>query len=264
MIIYLITNKLNGKRYVGQTKFSIEDRFEKHVYDAIIANRGYALHAALRKYGIENFTIKLLSKCNNLGEANHRESYYIRLLNSLSPAGYNLRPGGDNSPISAETKKKMSENRKGNKHHFFGKHFSDQHKKNLSESQTGRGLGSKMSEETKKKMSLSHTGKEFSEDTKKKLSDALLGIPLTDERKENIRMAFWKSDSAQSRINRLIEEGLKTAKPVRCIETNMEYRSIHQAAKNMGLHRPGIKRSLDTGKKYRGYTFEYASEGNQQ
>ena len=82
--LYVIINKISDKRYVGQTKHSIEERFEKHKYDAFGAKRGFALHSAMRKYGIENFEIKPLSRCNTLEESNHRESYYIKLFNTLS------------------------------------------------------------------------------------------------------------------------------------------------------------------------------------
>ena len=99
MIIYKITNKINGKRYIGQTKFTIENRFKKHVYDAFGRdNRQQAIHAALRKYSVENFEIAIISHCNSIEEMNRREIYYIKLFNTLAPNGYNLSLGGNNSP----------------------------------------------------------------------------------------------------------------------------------------------------------------------
>jgi predicted GIY-YIG superfamily endonuclease len=53
MYVYQITNKLNGKIYVGQTKFSVEKRFKQH------AKANSVIGCAIRKYGIENFTEKV-------------------------------------------------------------------------------------------------------------------------------------------------------------------------------------------------------------
>ncbi len=257
-LLYLITNRVNNKRYIGQTKGTLESRFKKHKADALVAMRGYALHAAIRKYGIENFEIKLLSKCQTLGEANHREAYYIRLFNTLSPNGYNLKSGGDNAPMSEETKRKLSEGRKGERHHFFGKHFSDEHKKNLSLSQKGK-RGRSTSEETKRKQSESHKGKPVSKEHREKLSKALMGVSHTEERKENIRLAFWKSPSAQKRIDILTQEGLKKSKPILCHQNGKIYNSLHEASRELGLQRQHIKGTVDGKSKFtKGYSFEYA------
>lgn len=59
--IYQITNLINNKKYVGQTRFSIEQRWKQHTYTAL--NRPkikYALYDAMRKYGIDNFRIQEL------------------------------------------------------------------------------------------------------------------------------------------------------------------------------------------------------------
>jgi len=256
--LYIITNKVNGKRYIGQTKGSVEDRFDKHKYDAFGEKRGYALHAAIRKYGIEDFEIKSVSRANGLDEANHREAYYIKLFNTLAPNGYNLKPGGDNASMTEDTKRKISESKKGKKHHFFGKHFTVEHKKNLSVAHAGRGLGRKMPEETKSKISKANKGCEIAQQHRDKISKTLTGTPLTSKRKENIRIAFWKSDSAQTRIDRLIKEGLKTAKSVLCHQNGKIYSSMHEAAKELGLQRQHIKGTIEGKSKLtKGYSFEY-------
>lgn len=259
MIVYMITNKINGKRYVGQSKHTAEHRFKKHKEDALIAKRGYALHSAIRKYGIENFEIKVLARCNSLEEMNHRESLCVKLFCTLSPNGYNLTGGGGSKVVSEETKKKQSESRKGERHHFFGKHFSDEHKANLSKTHLGRVRGP-LSQEHKDKISKSNSGKSPSQSHRDKLSKALEGTPLTSERKENIRIAFWKSDSAQSRIDTLIKEGMKTAKPIFCHQTNKIYRSVHQAAKELGVHRPNIATALKNNGHASGFTFSYVDK----
>ena len=72
---------------------------------------------------------------------------------------------------SEETKIKMSEARKGEKNHNYGKTHSEEHKRNISEAQKGR----THSEETRRKLSDAHKGKTLSDETKRKLSEVNKG-----------------------------------------------------------------------------------------
>lgn len=87
--IYKITNTINGKTYIGQSS-NIEERWKKHKY----ANDDFAIHKAMRKYGIENFTFSIVEECAT-EELNNREIYWINYYNSLED-GYNMIPGGSN------------------------------------------------------------------------------------------------------------------------------------------------------------------------
>jgi group I intron endonuclease len=60
MIIYKITNTLNGKMYIGQTIRSIEERWKRHKNDALnnILNTHFA--RAIRYYGPEVFTVEVI------------------------------------------------------------------------------------------------------------------------------------------------------------------------------------------------------------
>ena len=63
--IYKITNKANGKIYVGQS-IDIEERWKQHRWKAFNCNEvGYhsAIHAAMRKYGLDNFAYEVLEQC---------------------------------------------------------------------------------------------------------------------------------------------------------------------------------------------------------
>ena len=96
--IYVITNQINNKQYVGQTSFSIQDRFKQHIKDSKkqdIQNR--PLYKAFNKYGIENFTITLLEECEQT-KINEREQYWIKQLNTFHN-GYNATVGGEGSLI---------------------------------------------------------------------------------------------------------------------------------------------------------------------
>lgn len=96
--IYLITNKLNGKKYVGKTIHSIEHRFEQHCHDT---NNTY-IDSAIRKYGRANFEVSLLLECED-SEWAYWESHFIEILHThWLEGGYNLSRGGDNNPMKDE------------------------------------------------------------------------------------------------------------------------------------------------------------------
>lgn len=83
--IYKITNLLNNKCYVGQSR-NIYRRWQSHRY----ANDSYPLHAAMKKYGAENFSFEILEECDT-DELNEKESYYIQ---KFQPE-YNCDGGGN-------------------------------------------------------------------------------------------------------------------------------------------------------------------------
>jgi group I intron endonuclease len=114
--IYLIKNKINNKIYIGKTKKKIEIRFHEHHKSAKRNDTNSILHKAIRKYGIDNFEIKLICFCNN-NIANENEKKYINENNSFYPHGYNLTKGGDGGLWTEKRKKRFSEYQKiiGNK-----------------------------------------------------------------------------------------------------------------------------------------------------
>ena len=93
MNIYVITNNVNGKQYVGLTTKSIEERFQKHKYTAL-SGGGYYLHNAMRKYGVENFSLQYVCSAQNIEELKEKEIAYIAKFNTFHE-GYNLTKGGD-------------------------------------------------------------------------------------------------------------------------------------------------------------------------
>ena len=96
--IYVITNKINQKRYVGKTEH-IDPvlRFKEHIRESRKKrNDNRPLHRALRKYGAENFNFSVLEEVSS-NEASHREIYWISELNTYGSSGYNATKGGDGS-----------------------------------------------------------------------------------------------------------------------------------------------------------------------
>lgn len=92
MELYVITCKVNGKRYVGVTSRS--DRFATHCYNASVGRAG-ALYNAIRKYGPRRFTCETLRKGLRPVDAKLLEIEYIANLRTRTPHGYNLTAGGD-------------------------------------------------------------------------------------------------------------------------------------------------------------------------
>ncbi len=93
--IYCHTNKVNGKRYVGQTKHSIEWRWSKHVADATSGYGCAYLSAAIRKHGRDAFDHAVLETCASRDAANDAEVKWIAKYRCTDRAlGYNLTSGG--------------------------------------------------------------------------------------------------------------------------------------------------------------------------
>lgn len=88
--IYKITNKVNGKIYIGQSI----DIIQRWNYHKSIPNGGCVkLYNAMRKYGIDNFIFEIEEICSQ-NDLDDKEIYYINKYNSHSSMGYNLTDGG--------------------------------------------------------------------------------------------------------------------------------------------------------------------------
>lgn len=95
--IYLITNKINGKQYVGKTENTIDERWREHCNDYQREHcEKRPLYNAMIKYGIDNFEIKELEYLEQGGKLlSDRETYWIEKLNTYGHTGYNATKGGD-------------------------------------------------------------------------------------------------------------------------------------------------------------------------
>lgn len=141
--IYLITNTVNGKEYVGQTKthqwrtsrnswipYGYLERFNQHVrntknYEKF--GRCRALNSAMKKHGIDKFTIELLEECP-IESLDELEIYFIKEFDTIAPNGYNLDSGGNkNKWASDETRAIQSNNMKEYYKTEKGKNFKKKH-----------------------------------------------------------------------------------------------------------------------------------------
>lgn len=185
-IIYLLTNTVNGKQYVGQTSHGLDIRWLQHCRRAHRGNPQH-LYNAIRKYGTDAFIREILEH-TTIEDINDREIYWIAELNTKEN-GYNMTDGGEGKKgcvVSEETRAKMSKALSGENHPFYGKKLSVEHRAKLSASLSGANspwYGKPRSEDTRKKISATlkekisgannpFYGKKHSEETKAKLRAA--------------------------------------------------------------------------------------------
>lgn len=103
MVIYKITNKINGHVYIGQTTRSLEKRVAEHVAEAN-SGKGFYLHEAIRNYGWDNFDVEAIASTDNVDTLNELERFYIQKYHS-DVDGYNLAPGGHVNCMDSEVVK---------------------------------------------------------------------------------------------------------------------------------------------------------------
>lgn len=126
VIIYKIKNKTNGKIYIGQTVRGLQERISEHA-----RKKQTIMGKAIKKYGIENFSIEIIDRAEDIEELNAKETKWIIFYNCMVPNGYNQCYGGNNTKgytHKDESKKKMSASKKkmyvGENNPFFGKTHS--------------------------------------------------------------------------------------------------------------------------------------------
>lgn len=90
--VYMLVNKVTGKKYIGQTSQSIRERFRHHCKSR--AETGSNIGDAINKYGTESFYAITLASCDNYKDALSLENLYIEQYNTLAPHGYNLSING--------------------------------------------------------------------------------------------------------------------------------------------------------------------------
>lgn len=169
-VIYVITNKLNGKQYVGQTIQKLSVRLSRHRND-----KRPGISQAIQKYGWENFSVEVLEECKSREKLNEREIFWIAKLNTKTPNGYNLTTGGKGGGehiVTEETRKKLSESHLGQKAYWRGKNIPEEVRAKVS-----AGMKKYYAEhpEAKKRLAEINKGKKHSAEEKAKISIANSG-----------------------------------------------------------------------------------------
>ena len=93
--VYIIENNITDKVYIGITSKSTEFRWKGHLKRLRKGNhRGYCLYNAMSKYGVDNFSIRLIDISNSWEESCDKEKMYIQKYDSMKN-GYNMTLGGE-------------------------------------------------------------------------------------------------------------------------------------------------------------------------
>jgi group I intron endonuclease len=194
-VVYIATNRENGKRYIGVTQRGFAKRrseHEKAPRAARITCR--AFHRAMAKYGPDAFEWGVLASFDAFEEALSEE---IRLIAELKPE-YNLTTGGQGTRghrMTQEGRARWREKMVGRKMPpEFGAAISARQTGNkrtneLRDKVSAARKGMKFSDTHRLSLSLSHKGHRPSAETIEKRRAAMIGRPLTDEHKEKIRKA---------------------------------------------------------------------------
>lgn len=221
--IYIHINKVNNKKYVGQTKQDCCHRWWNGEGYKPKKNGMSHFYNAIKKYGWDNFEHEILYSNISKEEACKIEIELIEKYKTQDRNfGYNVLSGGTAPSVPIEIREKMSKALMGNKN----------------------GLGKPCSEEKKRKISEAQKGRHLTEDHKKKLSAAKKGKshkPLSAESRKKIADAHKKN-------------------PVYCFETNTVYPSIQECARQLKLAATVVCRVCKGKlKSTSGYHFQYAT-----
>lgn len=194
--VYVWTNKINGKRYVGKGHGS---RAHSHTR----GKGAKLLTQSMRKHGIENFELTFLHENLAEDEAFELETFYITGLKTNvcdGGVGFNMTNGGEGKTghkASEETRRRMSESQQGRTLSDESRHKislavsnpSDETRRKIREARKRQII----TEEHRNKMSEAMKGRELSEDHKQKVSAALRGRTFSDEARRRM------SESARNR-----------------------------------------------------------------
>jgi len=228
MLVYLITNLINKKIYIGQTINHVAQRQAVHKHRAKLYSSGnYGtnsyLYNAICKYGFDNFKFEVIEDfIETQEELDLAEIWWIFIYRSINrDIGYNISPGGNGKGrVSDETRKKISEANKGEKSFQYGKSPSLETRAKLSKANKGH----KMSDLQRQKCSEAHKGLKQSEETKRKRSKAFIGEKSTSAKFTNEQVKLIRIERESTKISiRALSEKYNVSKG--CIKDMIYYRS---------------------------------------
>ena len=200
-VVYLLTDLTNSKKYVGKTTQMLKIRLSAHK-----CNKKTRIGRAIRSHGWENFKVEILEECTTEAELDEREMYWIKTLNTRHPNGYNLTDGGEGS-----TGRKCSEKVRTN-HYKRAVRCID----------------------TNEVFSSVKDAAEHLKISTNSICKVCHGIAI---RAGGLKFEYVDAPLSEEARAR---EAAKKTKAVRCVETGVDYESIHDAAERTGISRRHI------------------------
>jgi group I intron endonuclease len=254
--IYLITNIINNKGYIGQSRY--EDplkRYNEHWYSALNRKTKGLLYNAMRKYGKDNFKFELLCICPRIS-LNNMESYWAEQLETYmwdNPGGYNMVWCGN-------------EMRTGIKHTIKTKKLQS-----LLAIHRGKYIGYKISKalkgrkwsqnerkkhqiishdlEFRKKIGNFHKGKIISQEQRKLLREAMLKWWTSERKHQRSESMKGRKHSEESKnLMSIKQKGKKVTPETRekLRKANLGKKASEEAKTKMSIKRKGFKISEET------------------
>lgn len=218
-VIYLVTCKINGKLYVGQTSNTLWGRWRSHRNAALSApdqtyKQKTALARAMRLHGPANFDLTVLQLCASADELDAAEEAWIAKLGSLVPAGYNLAAGGKCAPRVPEVGERISAANRGRaktpewraalRAAHLGKKLSAETRQKISDVQRGRTQSAETNAKRRASMLGKNTGPRSAE-TRARISAALMGRSPSPEARAKQAVAMRGQKRSEETKRRMSE-----------------------------------------------------------
>lgn len=228
--IYLITNKVNQKVYVGKS-VKPSSRIEK--YNRLACEDQPRLFNALKKWGLGNFYFEVIDEVADNIQLDFLEIVFIDKNNSRDyKRGYNIQGGGGGGLHSEESKRKIGE---ANKRRVW----KDESKRKASESKKGHKyrVGIKTSDEAKANISNAMKNSEKAKESLKKVQESNNGLKWTSEQKEKLSLTLVGNQRSL---------GYKHTEETKAKMSASHQNMTEEQRKGISLFQKGRKRSTET------------------
>lgn len=192
-LIYLVTNKVTGKVYIGQTISTIAARWKGHCG----AWKGSRLRLSIETHGRAAFSIEKIDEALDKNELDDLERFYIAAYGATNKeVGYNFQLGGAGKPISKDASERAAAKLRGRK-------VPRDSVEKMAATKRGRDR-TEAEQAVLDRMTKTNTGRRHTEEARKKMSDAVTGRkmrPATEEHRAKLSAAskaMWVKKKAMA------------------------------------------------------------------